>query len=79
MIGLGLASIIAAILLFTTFAFVGLIIGLVVAIITLIVGYFKPTKIQKWLDACYFGKHKSKKFEGLEQETEGLKALSEAD
>lgn len=79
MIGLGLASIIAAILLFTTFAFVGLIIGLVVAIITLIVGYFKPTKIQKWLDACYFGKHKSKKFEGLQQETEGLKALSEAD
>ncbi len=79
MIVLGLASIIAAILLFTTFAFVGLIIGLVVAIITLIVAYFKPTKIQKWLDASYFGKHKSRKFDTLQDEMSGLQALGEED
>lgn len=80
MITLGLATIVAACLaLAFALPVLGLVIGLLVAILMLVVSLFKPTKIQKWLDASYYGLHKRKQFESHAVELDALKALSEED
>jgi len=80
MMALGLVTIVAA---FLTIAFVlpgiGLLMGILIAILMVVVSMFKPTKIQKWLDSSYFGHHKRKRFESQAVELEALKALSEED
>ncbi|GAA0767547.1 DUF308 domain-containing protein [Ideonella azotifigens] len=78
-IALGLFSIVGAIL--TLIGYTGpwgFLLSLVVAAIYLVVGYFKPTKVQKWLHKSYWGKHEDGDgFPSLAEELEALKALSE--
>lgn len=77
MMFLGLASIICAVLLFTsTLGGVGIILGIVVAIITLVISTLKPTAIQKWLASSYFGTSR-RRFEDLSEQHAALAKLNE--
>lgn len=57
----------------------GVAIALLIAAIYLIVGIFKPTKVQKWLNASYWGHHKGdKEFTSHAEELEALQDLAKA-
>jgi hypothetical protein len=57
----------------------GVAIALVIAAIYLVVGFFKPTKVQKWLNASYWGHHRgSNEYDSLTQELEALQGLAKA-
>ncbi|RBC09316.1 hypothetical protein BRO02_17365, partial [Xanthomonas oryzae pv. oryzae] len=80
--GLGLLSVVAAImLLFTSLAGVGLVIGILIAIIMSVVYWIKPNAIQDWLVDTQFGLAdqgggSGSKFTSLAQQQLALEALS---
>ena len=80
MISLGVVSIIGAILTVIGIAGPwGVLVAVVVAVIYMIVGFFKPTKIQKWLNASFWGNHAGGKRYGThEEENEALHDLAKA-
>jgi hypothetical protein len=75
---LGITSLIAVGLMFTTLAVAGFIIGIIIGLIILLIAIFKNDKIQDWLEnAGFFGDHKLKPFKGLVPQLQALAALGE--
>jgi hypothetical protein len=57
----------------------GVAIALLIAAIYLVVGFFKPTKVQKWLNASHWGHHNGdKEFKSHAEELEALQDLAKA-
>jgi len=74
---LGAVSSIAALMLLSTaFSGVAILLGLAIAAMTLVSTRYRPTDVQKWLDACYFGKHKHDRFSGIDEQMVALTQLS---
>jgi len=74
---LGFATIITAILLFLpTFSGVAVALGLVITLITLVISRYKPTDVQKWLDASYYGHNGARRFTGLAEQNAELELIA---
>jgi hypothetical protein len=57
----------------------GVALALIIAAIYLVIGFFKPTKVQKWLNASYWGQHNgNKEFKSHTEELEALQDLAKA-
>jgi hypothetical protein len=77
MIGLGFASIVAAALMFTALAPLGFILAIVIAIVMVVVGFFKPDDINKWLArTMHFGNSSGNRFPNFDVQSKAFAALS---
>jgi hypothetical protein len=57
----------------------GVALALVIAAIYIVIGFFKPTKVQKWINASYWGHHRGEKqFKSHADELEALQDLAKA-
>jgi hypothetical protein len=57
----------------------GVALALIIAAIYLVIGFFKPTKVQKWLNASYWGQHNGdKEFKSHTEELDALQDLAKA-
>lgn len=79
-VGLGIASVLAAAMLFFGFAIpAAVILLIIVAVVSVVVSWFKPDEIQRWLDKVMrFGKNASGVYPDLDTQGNVLKALQQA-
>jgi hypothetical protein len=76
-LGLGFVSIVAAIWMFTSLAPLGFVLAIIIAIVTVIVGLFKPDAINTWLaQTMHFGKTNGGRFPNFEAQSKAFVALS---
>ncbi|MDR2872139.1 MAG: hypothetical protein LBV45_06390, partial [Xanthomonadaceae bacterium] len=78
MIGLGVLSLFSVFLMFTSFAPLGFILAIVIAIVMVVVGFFKPDDISKWLArTMHFGNSSGNgRFPNFEAQSKAFAALS---
>ena len=80
MMVLGLSSFVLGVLTLLGYAGPwGVALALIIAAIYWVIGFFKPTKVQKWLNASYWGWHNGdKEFKSQDEELEALQDLAKA-
>ena len=73
----GGASIMAAVMLFFTFAVpVAIVLLILVAVATIVISWLKPNEVQRWLDkVIHFGKNESGAYSDLESQAQALQTL----
>ncbi|MCE7032253.1 hypothetical protein LY625_06410 [Lysobacter sp. GX 14042] len=80
MIAVGFMSILAALMIFGGFFVpVAIVLLILVAVVTVVVSWFKPNEMQRWLDrVMHFGKNDSDVFPSLEMQGDALVAMRQA-
>ena len=77
MIAGGIVSMVASALLFSgAFAPVAIVLLVLAAVVTLVVAWFKPNDVERWLDkSIHFGRNSSGKFSDIEDQGISMKSI----
>jgi hypothetical protein len=78
MAGLGLTSILlSGLIIFGVAIPFAILMLILVAIVSVVVGFFKPDEMEKWLDkSVHWGQNKSGEFSSLDEQSNALKAMA---